>query len=248
MHTETVKIRVDFMPGERWRGEDGTEYNYRVLTGVYTSTKQVRAWAWVVVRVRDSYHRSLLSTSTQQDSGRGQFKPNPNPNPYPNPNQDSGMGQFKGSAYVYTVAGVHPPSDPLDTDFAAFMVKLQPHALAMNDYFGASVSVERRLTLTLAEAYNPNPNPNPSPKRKREPKPKLKPNPNQVSVEHGVLAVGAPGDVDSEVDLWRKQTIYNTSQTDGIMKAYEKAYPSSKAGQKTLTLPLPLTPYPYPYP
>ena len=53
--------------------------------------------------------------------------------------------------------------------------------------------------------------------------------------------MGAPGDVDSEVDLWRKQTIYNTSQTDGIMKAYEKAYPSSKAGQKTLTLTLPLT-------
>ena len=52
MHTETVKVRVDFMPGERWRGEDGTEYNYRVLTGVYTSTKQVRAWAGVVVRVR----------------------------------------------------------------------------------------------------------------------------------------------------------------------------------------------------
>ncbi len=95
MHTETVTARVDFTPGERWRGEDGTEYNYRVLTGVYTSTKQ-----------------------------------------------DSGMGQFKGSAYVYTLAGAHPPSDPLDTDFATFMVKLQPHALAMNDYFGASVSVE----------------------------------------------------------------------------------------------------------
>ena len=48
-----------------------------------------------------------------------------------------------------------------------------------------------------------------------------------------MLAVGAPGDVDAEVDLWRRQTIYNTSQADGIMKAYEKAYPSSKAGQKT---------------
>ena len=34
------------------------------------------------------------------------------------------------------------------------------------------------------------------------------------------------------MDLWRKQTIYNTSQVDGIMMAYQKAYPSSKAGQK----------------
>ena len=48
-----------------------------------------------------------------------------------------------------------------------------------------------------------------------------------------MLAVGAPGDVDAEVDLWRKQTIYNASQAEGIMKAYEKAYPSSKSGQKT---------------
>ena len=113
------------------------------------------------------------------------------------------MGQFKGSAYVYTVASVHPSSDPADTAFAPFKMKLQPHALAMNDYFGAS-----------------------------------------VSVDHGVLAVGAPGDVDSEVDLWRKQTIYNTSQADGMMKAYEKAYPSSKAGQKTA----PVRPHPNPDP
>ena len=49
------------------------------------------------------------------------------------------MGQFKGSAYVYTVASVHPGSEPLDTSFAPFKMKLQPHALAMNDYFGASV-------------------------------------------------------------------------------------------------------------